>query len=237
MVCWALSLALFCGACGGGKGKGADESPAYGDGTAWRDEEKPAGDGMVVEGIHGTIADRDANAAMETRYIALQKCFIRRYKQNEYLAGTMRLAFVVRVDGTVKTVEPVASDVGDRDTEKCVLEVGRKTRFPAPQGGEAEFTWSFTIDPLDGAHTADVLTDVLAADAVTEQRPSLDACDPVSGMVVTAYVDGAGAVVTAGSSAPANTAPEVLDCVALQLRSWVFPALGPPMRKFTLTVQ
>lgn len=233
-----IMAGMLLAACGGTSARDAETPAPAAQESDWRDVEKPVSDGMVVEGIHGTISDRDANAALEMKYVGIQRCFVRRYKHVAELAGTMRLFFVIATDGSVKTVAPIDSNVGDRDTEKCVLGVVQKTRFPLPQGGEAEFTWNFTIDPIDAAHTANAVDGAYASAPIQEQLPSLAACGPTAGLLVTAYVRGDGSVLTAGAAGPPEATEAVLDCAALQVRSWTFPGgLGAPISKVSFSAE
>ncbi|MEZ4255300.1 MAG: AgmX/PglI C-terminal domain-containing protein, partial [Polyangiales bacterium] len=137
----ALSVLAVAG-CGGGATEARSTNDATRFGSDAQNEHSIADsvDGMKIEGIKGSLPARDVNEALEPRFPKFQKCFMRRYKAVEVLAGTMELSFVVSIDGRVKEVFPHASDVGDRATERCVLDVARSTSFPRPQGGEAEFS-------------------------------------------------------------------------------------------------
>ena len=57
------------------------------------------------------------------------------------LRGRVELAFRVDRDGGVRWVYPRASTVGDRDTERCLIDIATVMRFQRPRGCEAEFAY------------------------------------------------------------------------------------------------
>ncbi|MEM1417551.1 MAG: AgmX/PglI C-terminal domain-containing protein [Myxococcota bacterium] len=220
---FALVLSFGCG--GGDAPPAAEPAPAA---EATQGDEAPPPpppreDGLAVEGILGTISERAVQRTMEGRQGRYLRCFGERYEANELLAGTFVLSFRIKTDGSVRWVYLAESDVGDRETERCLLRVAEGTRFSRPQGGEAEFRHSMSVDPLERepvAWTAD-----RAAATIAENREAIDAC-AAAGVRITAYVAPGGTVTTAGAALDDQEQPEGIDCVLGLVASWTFPDPG-----------
>ncbi len=130
----ALSLsAAALSACGGSKPPPKTEEAA-------KEEPKQerTGGGPMVEQELGSIDQR----AVEKKFFDLQAKLETCHKQGrdrvEYLSGDVKVFLRVGKDGKVKYSWFEESTLGDRDTEKCILDVFAATDWPKPQGGEAE---------------------------------------------------------------------------------------------------
>ncbi len=194
-------------------------------------------DGAQITGLMGTIAREQVERALNPRMPRLMRCFEQRLGAVEVLAGNMRFGFRIHTDGTVAWVYPAETDIGDRQTEQCVLEVARSTRFPPPRGGEAEFSWSFGLDAAEDVRpplnwSADALGPRMA-DVGTVARE----CGVSGSYAVTAYVEPGGRVLAAGGSAPSAEGEPALDCILERVRAWTMPDPGSYAAKITFTVQ
>jgi outer membrane biosynthesis protein TonB len=229
-----FSVVLLCMACGG-KQPAAEEPRAQAGSGAEREES--ASDGLAVTGLKGTLSQDEVKNALEPRMPKFARCVAKRSGEVEWLSGSLQMSFRVAVDGSVASVFPLASTMGDRDTERCAVDVAKATHFPAPHGGEAEFTWSFEV-PLD-----------------SEVRPPLDWTDSEVGAEltahasevmaqcgngqygITAYVDTDGKVVSAGAATASEDAAAQLDCVVEAVRSWSFTSPGSYAAKAQFSIQ
>lgn len=235
---WSCAAILFVG-CGGGAESEEPEGFAASEPTVG-DEEEPD-DGVQIEGLMGTIAHEDVQMALEPKMPRFAQCFANRYDDNELVGGHFEFAFRVNTDGTVKWVYPRRSTIGDREVERCLLEVAQRTRFRDPRGGEAEFNWSLDFDPPSDVRPPFNWDAEQAADPVAEHAGEvLTQCRP-SGIaaryLVTAYVAPGGAVMTAGAAADAPEAAGSLDCIAEAVRAWEMPDPGSYPAKITFVLQ
>lgn len=220
----ALGLAAACALWGCGGSKPVPTTVPTPAATAER--RRPANDGLQVSGIFGTIPPRSVEATLEPRVGRFMRCFEARTDQLAFLSGEIRMTFRVRVDGSVASVFPSHSSLGDLESERCVLEVARRARFPEPAGGEAEVTWGFAFDAPTDVRPPVELPENALTDALPDGEPLLQSCGAEGVFQVTAYVAPGGRVVAAGGSPPdARSAPS-LDCILEKIRTWELPDPG-----------
>lgn len=119
------------------------EPPKQDDDTAKR----PSGPTPQVEQELGSIDQR----AVERKFGALQGEFEKCHQQGrdrvEYMSGDVKIFMRVGKDGKVRYSYFEESTLGDRDTEKCILDVLGRASWPQPQGGEAEVRNGFGWGP------------------------------------------------------------------------------------------
>lgn len=234
IVKWVSLGALAFSACGAPP-KTEPEAAARMTSGAERAEDN--GDALSVEGLRGTLSQYEIQNALEPRMPKFSRCVQKRAGDVEWVSGAVEFQFLVGLDGRVKRVFPSKSSMGDRDTERCMLDVAQATRFPPPRGGEAEFAWSLEV-PID----PDVREPVswTAADvqgALVDALPQLKAQCGGSAYHVTAYVDTEGRVVAAGAATGDEASAESLDCVAQAVQSLSFPSPGSYAAKLSFPVE
>lgn len=100
------------------------------------DDDRAASPSMEIQGEVGgldgeQVADTFANSGSE-----LTRCWQQGTGRLDALAGS--IAFFLRIGqgGKVVHVQPEKSTLGDRQTERCMLEVLRAQRWPRPVGGK-----------------------------------------------------------------------------------------------------
>lgn len=245
------AAAIWLAGCGGG-GQAQPTTPSSASATTGQQRSRQADDGMVTSGVLGTLPQIAIESTLQARQRKFLRCFAQTWGHDDLVGGDFRLAFRVGVDGSVRWVYLVDSTVGDRDTERCLLSVAQAAKFPRPMGGEAEFTWSMGVDPSsDVRPPVEVPADAVAAVVSDQASAVLQQCGQGSGSDyrVTAYVDPGGAVRAVGVAAPvqaeaiggaaqpAATAPDALDCVAAQVRTWQLPDPGSYPGKVTFSLR
>lgn len=232
---WVAACAALVMAACGGAGEPAEQTASR-DRTSGSEERRERDDGAQITGLMGTIPREAVEDALNPRMPRFMRCFEQRLGDVEFLAGDIRLAFRIHTDGTVAWVYPVETSVGDRQAERCVLDVARGTRFRRPSGGEAEFTWGFGFDaPDDVRPPLNWVADALG-DRLRDVAEVARACS-ASGYSVTAYIEPGGRVLAAGGSAPSADAEPALDCILERVRAWSMPDPGSYAAKVTFPVQ
>lgn len=231
---WVGLGALAFSACGAPP-KAEPEAAAHAASGAERAQDE--GDTMSVAGLRGTLSQHEIQNALEPRMPKFSRCVQKRAGEVEWVSGAVEFQFLVALDGSVKRVFPSQSSMGDRDTERCMLEVAQATRFPPPRGGEAEFAWSLEvpIDPDVREPVSWTAADVQAA--LVEALPQLKAQCGGSAYQVTAYVDTEGRVVAAGAAAGDEASAAGLDCVAQAVQALSFPSPGSYAAKLSFPVE
>jgi hypothetical protein len=237
-VAWsraALACAWVSGLACGGEKPAEVAAPVAESGGGEQLREAPA-ETLAVTGIRGTLSQDEIKNALEPRMLKFARCIQQRSGEVEWLAGGVTIEFHVKLDGRVAKAYPRDSSLGDRATERCVIEVAEATRFPQPRGGEADFSWSFEV-PLDGSIREPVsLPDDAIASVVGGQVGALTGSCGAGNYGVTAYVDPAGRVVAAGASASDAEGAEQLDCVASAVQGFTFPSPGSYAAKIRFSV-
>ena len=134
---------MFFLACGG---------PAVGPVAAPRAEplaESGAASGPLPE-VSQELGSINADAVDRTfdgLQSKMQDCFKTGLGRVEYLGGEVAVFLRIGVEGHVRYDYFRSTTVGDRETEKCLLNVMSLADWPKPQGGEAEVLKTFSFDP------------------------------------------------------------------------------------------
>src|SRR5271165_1453919 len=132
------ALAAFSSACGGPPAKAPDEAPK----EEAQQEVKPQ---LKLKSELGTVDPDAVGRAFHALNAKFGDCQTRGLDRVEVLGG--KVAFFLRIgdDGRIKWAYLEDSELGDRDTEKCLLDVVRAASWPKPDGGDAEARYSMEL--------------------------------------------------------------------------------------------
>jgi len=153
--------------------------------------EAPVAEAPVVRQELGSIDDGAVGATFTKIGPQLETCHAEGRARVGALAGDV--AIFVRVDahGAAKYAYFESSTLGERDTEKCILDLVAQTTWPAPTGGEAEIRHSLGWDAGNERKPAtwDSEKVTFALDASSPTRRALDRCKRGSSSItLTGYV-------------------------------------------------
>jgi hypothetical protein len=221
-------LAVWLSACGGGAVEQTSTRSAHRpvEPSAEAQAEADARDGVMIEGLMGTISQEQVNMALQPRTEGFARCFAQGAGV-DFLGGDIRLSFRIHVDGSVAWVFPSQTTIGHRAVESCIVERARAVRFPRPRGGEAEFTWGFGYDAPADVRPPLRWDAARASSALASNGAALvGRCGGQRGFRVTAYVDSGGRVMAAGVAAQSNDSAPHLDCIAQGVSGWRMPDPG-----------
>ncbi|WP_394822767.1 AgmX/PglI C-terminal domain-containing protein [Pendulispora albinea] len=192
---------------------------------------RPQSSGMQVSTELGSIDSRAVEQTFWRLQSKLQGCYKNGLKRVEYLEGDIKVFLRVGQDGTVRYGYFEDSTLGDRESEKCMMDVLTSASWPKPQGGEAEVRNSFGFDaPGDVrapvAWNADRVNESLGKNAEGIRKCK----EGVSGRFrATAYVepDGRGGKVQAASVVPpSKEGADKVDCLVDAIRGLSLPSPG-----------
>lgn len=176
---------------------------------------------------------------LDTKQERFLQCFARRLDAVDVLAGEIALTFHVDVTGHTAWVFAVRSDLGDRETEQCIVGVAASAHFPRPHGGEAEFTFPLAFDLPDDTRPALNWTPQRLARVLEEQVGVSARCRPAGSEAVytaTVYIARGGTVLSVGASSSTYDGVAGLECIAEAVRTWQMPNPGSYPAKVTFEV-
>jgi hypothetical protein len=231
LACLTLSLGflLACGESAHPARTADDEGPEL--------EQKLARMPSVSSEIGG-LDETQVNAAFESSLSALERCLHQGSSRVEFLGGSVSFFIKIDTSGQVDGAYLEKSTLGDRATEKCMLDAVRAKRWPKPVDGEHGLARkSFDFDPPNDVRPpADYDQDHLSK-ALDKISGQLDSCKSAKGSYeATIYVATDGSVLAAGVTPPDEVGEESVDCLVSTLKSAAFPSPGSWPSKVTFTL-
>jgi hypothetical protein len=194
--------------------------------------------GMSIEGQMGALDPNRVRRVMSHGEASMTACYTRRLDALPCLAGHIGLRIRVGEDGAVRWAIPTASTLGDRATERCIVEAASALRFEPPCGGEAEVTYALD---LDGGADRRPATDVPAQrieTALRTRRTALATCrhGDRTPLRVTLYVAPDGTIAAAGAPLATHESAALTDCVLREVQALRVPTPGSWYARTTVTI-
>ncbi len=181
-------------------------------------------------------------AAVTGAFKKLSDSFVDCQKQGldrvEVLAGAVKFFLRIGADGSAKWAYLEESEIGDRDTEKCLLDVVTGARWPRPSGGDAEARYTMELPLQSTRPPSDWGPDKVAA-ALGRQGDVIDRCKAGAGgsFRATMYVGTGGKVLAAGVATSTKDGDAKADCLSkalLKLKGLPSPGSWPAKVSFGL---
>jgi len=226
----ALSVPLLL-ACGEGAPtpKTADDEPA----AQERHGERPTMSSEI-----GGLDEDKVNSAFESTLSGLERCLHQGSSRVEFLGGSV--SFFVKIDsaGKVDGAYLEKSTLGDRDTEKCMLDAMRSRTWPKPVGGEHGLARkSFDFDPPNDVRAPVEYDEGHLHKGLGKITDKLASCKNAKGSYeATMYVATDGSVLSAGVTPPNEDGEESVDCLVSTLKGASFPSPGSWPAKVTFAL-
>lgn len=178
--------------------------------------------GLNEEAMDKAFASLDVNHCIEAQ------------GDKEMLGGELKLKLRIDRRGNARWAYLSRSTLGDRDAEKCVLELVRVKNWPRPLGGEGIAEKEYVIDPrTEPANLEERRSQVQVAKARAEAGKCLRGVP--GSFLATVYLQPDGRVVTAGVSVPSEKGEDVADCVVEALRKVRFNG-APKVAKLSFEI-
>ena len=179
----------------------------------------------------GTIDPDEVAKTFAHIQASLMACYADGQKRVEYLSGDVKFFVRVGQDGAARWTFLEESTLGDRDSERCMLDRIMSTRWPQPQGGEAEVQKQIGFDaPGNVRAPAEWSTDRVAATLGKHGDDAMRCKKGESGTFhVTAYVEPAGKggkVQAVGVAPPNKDAEGKVDCIVDAVKKLKMPSPG-----------
>jgi hypothetical protein len=207
----SVLLAACAGACGSEPPPKAPEPVAQEE----THEVKPA---LKTRSELGTVDANLVSAAFHKLQDQLASCFAQGQQRIATLAGSVKFFVRIGEDGSAKWTYFEESDLGDRDTEKCLLDAVMSAHWPKPDAGDAEARYTMEF-PAQGRPATDWSSDRVAA-ALGKHGDAIDDCKSgtTATFRATMYVGPGGRVLGAGVQTSSRDGAEKCDCLSQALR-------------------
>ncbi|MBN1610613.1 MAG: AgmX/PglI C-terminal domain-containing protein [Polyangiaceae bacterium] len=191
---------------------------------------------MTADSEVGGMNEEKTRAVFDAATADLRRCFTEGSQRVEFLAGTVQFSVEVNASGKLDRAYLKDSTLGDRATERCMLEALTGRPWPRPVGGRIgradggfEFEADSSVRPPVDWSTADVER------ALTKLRRRIDACKGSSpgAYRATMYVGTKGEVLSVGVAMPRGNDERAADCLIGVLARGRYPSPGSWPAKVT----
>ena len=226
-------------ACGGGE---APKNPAN---VTAAPTAKPSArrSGASVSQELGSIDPKAADKVFQKLQGELMGCQKDGLSRVDVLSGDVKFFVRIGHDGKARYAYFEETTLGDRVTEKCMLDVVLRGNWPQPEGGdEAEARKSYGFDPGSVREPTQWTADKVSG-TLSKHEGDLKKCTKgATGFKVTAYVapvgDGGkeGRALSVGVSTPNKEGAERTDCIAEAVKGMKFPSPGSYPAKVTYSI-
>lgn len=225
----SAGILIFLGACGGSPPP--PPTAPTNDDTGLQHSQQPSGNAPQVSQELGSIDPNAVERTFDHLQNKIQGCFKAGASRIEYLDGDVSVFVRVGQDGHAKYTYLEDSSVGDRDTEKCLLDVMSNADWPKPQGGEAEVRKSFGYDASGDVRAPTAWNSDKIAASLGKASDAIAKCKgDVSGSFKgAAYIepDGKkGKVQASGLASPSKDGVDKIDCLLGVVNNLQVPSPG-----------
>jgi hypothetical protein len=157
-------------------------------------------------------AVKRAFVTLNDKYMDCQK---RALDRVEVLAGNVKFFVRVGSDGSAKWAYLEESEIGDRETEKCLIDAVMGARWPRPDGGDVEVHYSMEL-PLEATRPPNDWSPDKVAGALGKNGDAIDKCKAGASTTfrATMYVGPGGKVLAAGVAMSSKDGQVTADCLA-----------------------
>ncbi len=162
-------------------------------------------------------------------------CVTTRSQRLKELGGTFVVSLRIDREGHARWAYLDQSTLGDREAERCIVDLARSAAWPRPVGGEGLASRSFHVEP---AAVPVAWESKRIKSALKHAAHSFARCrkGAVGSFVATAYIRPNGRVATAGIAPPDADAEDEADCLADAVGKMRFGSPGRRAAKVTFEV-
>lgn len=230
--CFAVFAAVASAGCGGSEPVSKAPEPAQDSADEHR---SPVSMSAEIGGLDEEKVDKTFQRALSD----LQRCLDDGAKRVEFLGGSVSFFLKIDADGKVDHAHLEKSTVGDRETEKCMLDSVRNKRWPKPVGGQHGLARkSFDFDPPNDVRAPTSWDASQVSEAVSKLSKKFASCKSGVGgtFEATVYVSTDGSVLAAGVTPPNEAGESNVDCLVSALKSASLPSPGSWPAKVTFSL-
>jgi hypothetical protein len=193
-----------------------------------------------IESEVGALDQSKVKAAFQRSQDRLMACYTKGAQRLAYLSGEVKFFVRVGRDGSARRAYLEESNLGDRDTERCMIEVLKGVTWPRPEGGEGEARNVLSFAPGEDERMPVVWSVEQLGAPYKSARAKLQQCRKKANakpMKATFYVETDGKPAAVGVAVTDEHGEEAVDCVVSALSSVKFPSPGSFASKVTVTIE
>ena len=194
---------------------------------------------FAMSGQLGSLDEGKVNQAFESLLPRFNDCLTQGSSRVEFIGGHVMFAVRIALDGAAKWAYLSESTLGDRETERCMLNVAKGARWPIPEEGEGQAKRALDFDPSPDVRSAVPWGADRVSKALAGARGKLGQCaQRAPGKYnATVYVQTNGTPMAAGVAPPDERGePAVVDCMVDVIKSMRFPSPGSWPAKVSFAV-
>jgi hypothetical protein len=227
---WLLLAVLFSAAC-------AQEKPAEAPTPTYQidnseDPTSSSGVGMMAE--IGGLNEEKVSKTFKRLQPGFTGCLMAGLKRVEFLAGEVQFLVHVDLEGQVAESFIEHSSLGDVETEMCMLDCIKATKWPKPVGGRIGLARSgLAFETPPDARPPVLWTSDDVASTLRKNEPTLKSCGGSGPFEITAYVAKDGRVMSAGIAHATTADDRAATCYLEQIKELKFPSPGSWPAKVT----
>lgn len=176
---------------------------------------------MQLQNELGVVETADVEAVLEQHFDEIRGCYQRAGKAQRYAGGKVTLRFRVGGGGQAEDVLVIESNLGNYSVERCLVEVGRRITFKAPEGNKATtFDYPVEFHSTNELSVLDVNVGAKIERDISGLLPRLAACGRLASDDVTAimYIEPSGFPGSVGLAAATNLDEVVAGCIIQIIR-------------------
>jgi len=223
---WCLVLPAIFAACGGEEAgtlrpKVADRAPVEDEDAHLR--------GVRTSSEVGGMNEEKVDSTFKSSLGALERCLNQGSSRVEFLGGSVHFYLKIDATGRIAHAHVEQSTLGDRATERCMLDALRGKTWPKPVGGDVGLARkSFDFDPPSDVRPPTDWDESEVRETVEKLHGKFKDCKRgrLRGFSATAYVAADGAVLGASVTPPDEEGEEYVDCLTEVILGATFPSPG-----------
>jgi hypothetical protein len=192
-----------------------------------------------MSGQLGSLDEGKVNETFATLVPRFGECLSQGSSRVEFIGGHVKFAIRIGLDGGAKWAYLSESTLGDRETERCMLNIAKSARWPIPEEGEGQAQRAFDFDPSPDVRDAVPWGADRISKALASARAKLGQCaHRAPGKYhATVYVQTNGTPMAAGVAPPDERGESgPVDCMVDVIKAMRFPSPGSWPAKVTFDV-
>jgi len=185
----------------------------------------------------GGLNEDDVNDAFNGMSRAIEGCFQRGAERVSALGGRFKMKLRITTAGELRWAYLAESNLGDRDTEKCLLSAARAKTWPKPLGGDGLAEKTFEIDAPKAPADLEEKRFKVAIALARKETAKCRTHHATGVFVATTYLRQDGHVLSAGVTPPNEDGEEIADCMSDKIKKLRFGSVGQKVGKLSFELR